>query len=190
MGLKSLKEHFRIGHIIARYADKGVCIGSSYVHNLIHVSETGEVKWSSELGKSGNEDLCRYMQDMSADPDTVARLLAEPDEFSASLPVYTFKDGQVVEELCEKRGWPNLTHAGELMYDNSHFSTPEEAATHAKRELFSGIRIITEQVVDLDAKLKERRELIHTMTEQLTNLVLLYPASASQQPQEATGTAA
>lgn len=191
MGLKALKEHFRIGHIIARYKGEGICIGSSYIHKLIHVAETGEVKWDSALGPCSDENLSRYMAEMSASPETVKRLLAEPDVFSASLPVYTFKDGQVVEEFCEKRGWPNLTHSGELMSLNTHFATPAEAAAEAKSDLSAGIRNVTEHIQECEAKLKERRERLFTMTKQLAALLEAYPSvSTSDQPLSPTVNAA
>lgn len=178
MGLKSLKEHFRIGHIIARYADKGVCIGSNHIYDLIRVAETGEVKWKNASIASSNADLCRYMQEMSASSETVARLLAEPDTFSAALPVYTFKDGQVIEEFCENPGWPNLTHAGELMYNNTHFATRALAATNAKNNLSCDIRSVSEQIQESEAKLKEHREYLFTLTKQLTALLESYPSAA------------
>lgn len=40
------------------------------------------------------------------------------DTFTASIPVYSYEDGTIIEKLCEKPGSPNLTHDGDLMYDN------------------------------------------------------------------------
>lgn len=41
MGWKNIKDHYRIGHIVAIYGEKGICIGSQYVHDLLMVGSDG-----------------------------------------------------------------------------------------------------------------------------------------------------
>lgn len=59
---------------------------------------------------------------INADPTAAAALLAKPDTFAASIPVYTWDASYaIVSHQCEELGWPNVTHDGALMYRNTFF---------------------------------------------------------------------
>lgn len=119
MGWKSVKDHYHIKHNVQVTAD-GMCIGSAYIHDIIVFKP-----WRKEFVKrydSGNEDLARIQREMDADLDKLWELAQSDDVFEVSIPVYTWKGSEILERQCEKLGWPNVTHDGEMMYENT-FST-------------------------------------------------------------------
>src|SRR5688572_1181048 len=118
MGWKNVKEHYQIGHAVAVYEGKGICIGSSLCHDLITINPWRRTVHQSSLGVRGNEDLERYWTEINADLDKLWTLIEQEDTFSAEIPVFTWKGSEIVEKSCEKPGYPNLTHDGDLMYDN------------------------------------------------------------------------
>lgn len=148
MGWKRFKEHYRIGHAV-HVTKSGVCIASAYASELIVVDSDGRI--SKRYGTDGwgkNKDLLRYQKEIDADPELCRQLLHKPDEFSQSLPVWTFNGGEIIEKQCEEYGWPNCTHDGEMMYDNRHFKTREEAVEKAIREAEAGVRLSMDRVRD------------------------------------------
>src|ERR1043166_9084890 len=105
MGWKNVKESYGIVHTV-QVTDKGICIGSPYIHDLIVIGLDGAVK-KRDYGY-GNQDLKRYMQEFDADPDKLKRLVLSDDHFAASVTVFTYDGGEFVEKLCEAPGWPNV----------------------------------------------------------------------------------
>jgi hypothetical protein len=128
MGWKSVKDHYRIGHIV-RVEDKGICIGSGYAHDMIVISHVGIL---AKRDRYHNPDLDRYQKEMDADPAKLAELVAVVDTFARSIPVYTWKDAEIIEERCEVPGWPYVTHAGHLMYENTYSTDKNKVVRWAK----------------------------------------------------------
>ena len=175
MGWKNVKEHYRIGHIVAVYQSKGICIGSPYCHDLIVIKDDGSVEYG-RLGESRNDDLNRYYSEMTADKTKLVQLMQSPDKFERSLRVYTYEGGEILEKKCEKLGWPNVTHDGEIMYDNSFSSSKSKVVTWAKNNAVAGVEIYTERIqqtrdelIKLESKLEETRQ-------QLSKLEMNYPS--------------
>lgn len=136
MGWKRLKEHYRIVHRI-QVSEGRICIGSDLCHNLIVLSMDGEIL--KERDWTTNEDLQRYITEFKTDRDTLRRVISEPDVFEQSIPVYTYSGGEIVLKQCEKLGWPNLTHDGDLMYANTYSQDIRFIVTIAKRNALAGI---------------------------------------------------
>lgn len=137
MSWKNIKEHYRIGHIV-QIREGRICIGSGYVSDLITVSFDGEVALG-KLGISGNEDLQRYHAEMTADLGKLKELIDTPDTFTASLPVYTYEDGEILEKQCEALGYPNITHDGLIQYGNTFSADKAEVVEWAKKNARYGI---------------------------------------------------
>lgn len=132
MGWKNVKEHYGIKHIV-QVTDAGICIGSGYVHNILTIRADLSIERSS-IGRG--EPFDSMVAAMEADRPKLRELIDSPDTFSASIPVYTFTyDGAIVEALCEQPGWPNVTHDGRIMYDNTHFPERSQAVAQATKEL-------------------------------------------------------
>jgi hypothetical protein len=150
MGYKLLKEHYRIGHAVC-VTDKGICIGSPYIHDLIIVGLDGTIIKADD-GRV-NEDLKRYMAEMKADPEKLREVVQSPDTFKASIPVYTYDGGNIMEEKCEKTGWPNVTHTGHMMYENTYSPDRRKAVKWAKANAKAGIELGQRRVSEIKADL-------------------------------------
>lgn len=135
MGWKNVKQHYRIGHIV-KMADNQLCIGSGYIPEIIVVSLAGEIvkRYDRRDG-----DLARYQEEIEADPALFTRLMREPDKFERSIPVFSFLGCKVIEKQCEELGWPNVTHDGDVMHENTWFPTREQAIRAAKQSARSAI---------------------------------------------------
>lgn len=148
MGFKVIKQHYDIKHIVAiyneeKYGGACICIGSGYVHGLIAINiETGKVFHSSIVTPGENSEIgqlaARIMED---EKNGVLRaLIDEPDTFARNLPVFTTDNWAVKAELCEEYGWPNTTHTGRIMYENTYFRTRAEAYAELLKDTKNGIR--------------------------------------------------
>lgn len=127
MGWKKFKERFGIKHIV-QIADGRITIGSGYISDLasVHIA-SGKV-----FHKQGWESsLKEYAALWAASPEEIKALLDEPDQFEKSTPVYIVSDATVLEEQCEEFGYPNITHSGRLMYENTSFLSREKADNYA-----------------------------------------------------------
>ena len=175
MGWKNVKEHYGITHYV-QVTEKGICIGSGYVHDLLCISPTdAKCEWDDRVDRSETELGCnlsiwrpRYLgrgepfdgivNAMAADPKKLRELIDTPDTFAASIPVYTYDyDGNIVEKQCEELGWPNVTHDGTMMYENRVFATREEAVAQAQREMAAWVENATRSVAQAERTLNEQR---------------------------------
>ena len=126
MGVKTIKDHYRIEHIVQRVGDT-ICIGSPYIHNLIVISSEGKLL-KVDNGYH-NADLNRYAEELRADEKSgeLKAWFHVRDTFGPLIYVYTIDNGRVIRKECEEFGWPNTTTDGMIMYENSHFLTYDEA---------------------------------------------------------------
>lgn len=145
MGHKAFREHYRIGHIV-KVNERGVCIGSPYIPDLIVVAMDGTIL---EEYDRLNEDLKRYVAEMKADPAKLREVLNAPDTFEASIPVYTYKGADIIEKLCEKPGWPNVTHDGDIMYENTFSTDKAKVVAWAKRNAGLGVKFANDKIEQL-----------------------------------------
>ena len=151
MGWKNVKDHYRIGHIV-QVREGRIAIGSGYVHDLIRVGFDGAVSWGN-LGPAANEDLQRYYAEMTADPATLRRLVAEPDTFAAALTVYTYSGGEILEKQCEEYGWPNVCHDGQLQYYSSHSPDRDQVLRWAVANTEARIEYLKRTIAEETARL-------------------------------------
>lgn len=130
MGWKTIKDYYGIKHTVQVHcvAGKGacICIGSGFIPNLITISLDGCVLSRNESLPSS---LANVYDRMVVDRKTglLQSLVSKRDAFVAWWPVYSPKNGMVVEDFCAQYGYPNVTHSGDLMFDNKHFKTIKEA---------------------------------------------------------------
>ena len=154
MSWKNVRDHYRIGHTI-QITESGICIGSPYIHDLIVVGLDGVVRKRAD-GRI-NEDLHRYLVEMDADPGKLRQLVLTPDVFGADVSVYTYEGGDIIEKRCETPGWPNVTHDGRLMYNNTFSTDKSEVVKWAKRNADLGIESARQHVADAENKLAKCR---------------------------------
>lgn len=153
MGWKALKEAFGIdGHIVC-VTEKGICIGSGYVHDLATIdAKTGRVIENSAF----NNFLRQHYPSLNeASPEQVLALIQAEDTFNASIPVYTYLDGQIIEKHCEELGWPNVTHDGEPMYQNTYSPDRNKVIAWAKRNAALEIKGNQDHIKRLQEQLEE-----------------------------------
>lgn len=170
MGWKNVKEHYKIGHIV-QVTEQGICIGSPYISNLICI-RYGKPTWG-KLGPSSNADLARYFSEMEADPAKLKALIDTPDTFEKSIFVYTYDGSEIQEKQCEEFGWPNVTHDGLLMYENTFSCDRDEVVRWAIRNAECSIEAITVQIDGMREDLAERQERLATRQRDLQNLTAI-----------------
>ena len=176
MGWKNLKEHYRIEHIV-HVKDGDIYVGSPLITDLIHISKDGRLIEDRDL--CGNEELERIWNDIEEDlednPEKLRELIETPDTFERSIPVYTYQGSEIIEKLCETPGFPNVTHDGLLMSDNTFSTDREKIVAKAKRNAKAAIKLHQERINDLEAQVAERRALLLEETDQLLSLDEKYP---------------
>ncbi len=174
MGWKTLKEALKINHTVMR-TQQGICIGSPYIHNILVINNDGMLV--KDDGWSVNAEIDRYQREIRADPARIKALIQAEDKFERSLLVYTYKDAEVIEKFCEEYDYPNVTHDGEMMYDNTFFRTKEEAAREAISQMESRIACAKRMIGDLKKKIQEHKICFGEAKEGLQKLNAEYPQS-------------
>lgn len=172
MGWKSVRDHYRIEHIV-QVTDAGICIGSGYIHDIIVISvDRGEIvkRYDPGAGWSRNADLDRYQDEMDADPFKLAELVAAEDTFDRSIPVYTYEGGSIIEKRCEELGWPNVTHDGVIQYENTFSPDAGLVRTWAIDNAKAGIEWMTESVEEAERELQKRRDRLEQRKADLSQL--------------------
>lgn len=152
MGWKNLKEAYQIKHSVT-VEGNFICIGSGYVHNLLMVdSRTGEIHPNSTFSDFGQR---YYPELLTADPTTILELVREPDQFRNHRTIYTYEDGDIIECLCEKPGYPNNTHDGRLITDNTFSTDRATVVEWAKRDLALWVSNLIRRKAELEKDLAE-----------------------------------
>jgi hypothetical protein len=154
MGWKKLRDHFRIEHFV-RITPAGVCIGSSYVHDLIVVGTDGKI-WKRY--ERDDDLLSRYQREIEANPNLVAQLLRDPDTFDRDVEIFTYTDsGEILTKRCEIPAWPNVTHDGEMIFANTFSTDKATVVGWAKRNADLAIESARESLVEAETTLGKRQ---------------------------------
>lgn len=154
MGWKALKDKYAISHIV-QVRDGWICIGSGYVHDIVKINmATGGIEGNRTFPDFLRRD---YPTLADADAEDILALINAPDEFTASIPVYTYRGAEIIEKQCEVIDWPNVTHDGELMYENTFSTDRAEVIRWAKRTAASAVEWRTGSIADAQQKLAELR---------------------------------
>ena len=173
MGWKNIKEHYRISHYV-QVTQKGICIGSPYIHDIIVIGMDGVFKKRYD-GAATNLNLQRYQYEMDGDPSKLKKLLWSEDKFDKSVTVYTYDDGEILEKLCEEPGWPNVTHDGKMMYDNEFSTDKAKVVKWAKENAEAGVEISMGRVAEAKAQLVEASDHLLKAARDLDRLEKEYP---------------
>ena len=174
MGWKKLKDHFQIEHHVQIVGGQ-LLIGSSYVSDLATINiETGRVKKNETFSRFLEE---HYPQLLDASTAEILGLIKDPDQFTASITVYTYEGSEIIEKLCEEDGWPNVTHDGCMMYDNTFSPDKDKVISWAKRNSDAAIDVISEQISDTEKKLIEKKQYLAERRAIREKLELDYPST-------------
>ena len=172
MGWKNLKEGYKILHTVC-VRKEGIAVGSAYIPDLIVVGLDGKLKKNDR--ECANEDLRRVLAEMQADPGKLMRLVSTPDTFTTDIVVYTFENGQIVEKLCEKLGWPNVTHDGKMMYENSFSTDKSVVIAWAKRNSNARVELHRERLAEMECDLEKRKAILAAAIDERDDIELAYP---------------
>lgn len=157
MGWKTVKERYKIGHTVHVVGDC-IWIGSAYISKIIAIGPDGNVRSRGEqCGGISNGELLRYLTDFDRDTEALRLAVQAEDQFSASITVYTYSGSKIIEKLCEVPGWPNVTHDGQIMYDNTHFTDRDKAVECAKSNASAAVSLLIDSV-EADRSRLHRRE--------------------------------
>lgn len=155
MGWKAVKDYYRIGHIV-QVRNGRICIGSPYIPEIIVIDADGNITKRD----SSNADLKRYMKEFSENLKKLSDLVQQPDEFERSIPVFTYDGGKIIEKQCENLGWPNVTHDGEIMYDNTHSADRGKVVEWAKKNAEAWIKNVLERIAQQEKEIEESHKLL------------------------------
>jgi hypothetical protein len=172
MGWKSVKEHFDIKHNVI-VEDGTIFIGSSYVSKLAGIDmQTGEC---FSLRESADFLPRYYPELLNADRDEILSLCRREDCFEVSIPVFTYEKGQILVFYCENVGWPNVTHDGRMMYENTFSLDKETAVRRAKRNAFLGAEMVEKEISFKEKELSDLKKKKIMELEALSLLEKTYP---------------
>lgn len=172
MGWKKLKTHFNIRHTVHVKEGK-ICIGSAYVNDIVTIDvQTAMVRFDPMFESFAKDNCANLLAATKAD---VLALIQAPDEFERSIPVYEAHGCEIIQKLCEERGWPNVTHDGTLMYENQFFSSVKAAVEHAKIEFALSIKYANEGVDRAKAQLQQSKDYLNERQAALDALNAAYP---------------
>lgn len=157
MGWKNIRDHYRIQHTV-QVTEAGICIGTGYVHDLIVIKRWEKKVNQSSIGIRGNESLQRYWAEMHADLDKLWELVEKDDQFEKAIPVYTWKEGDIIEERCEELGWPNVTHDGKIMYENKFSADRNEVIRWAIQSFETIVRHGYQRISEIEDTLRKIRQ--------------------------------
>lgn len=167
MGWKSIKKYYDINHIV-QIRDGNIWIGSPYISNIIVISSDGVIK---KRHTEGNENLSVVQAKMDADPVKLRELINTSDNFSKAIIVYTYKGGDILEKYCEALDWPNVTHDGCLMYENTYSQDKQEVIKWARKEAGLGIKLTRRLIREREKELQDLHELLEEEKANLKKLM-------------------
>lgn len=175
MGWKTLKERFKIESLVS-VSHGEIHVGNYSMQRMFAIDiQTGELRvvrafhWFLDA---------RYPALKAANPAVVLEAINAVDEFSASIPVFTYHEGEIIEKQCEQLGWPNVTHDGCLMYDNTFSTDRNQVVVWAIRDMKARCEFAIKDEVESEKKLTEARVELTESTALLAKLASEYPAIA------------
>jgi len=149
-----------------------IAVGSPMCHDLISVDKkTLKIRYGLDTFLEGRKSLeGKTNAELASIWDKLHELIENGqikdiidgvDEIENPLPVFTIEDGKLVETCTDKYGYPNTTISGEIMYENTHFKTREEAIKHGIEEYEAGVRIMSRRLKELEEDVsKVKNEII------------------------------
>lgn len=172
MGWKKFQQHFQIEHIV-HIIDNNLCIGSPYSSILVSIDmSSGTIK----PNQVSPDFLQKYYPNILTTPASeLIDLLAAPDQFSNSTNVYTYNDGIILEKLCENTNYPNVTHDGILMYENTFSTDKNKVVGWAKRNAELLHQNFLERIEDTERNLKNLKKKAQMFKDIKDNLEEKYP---------------
>jgi hypothetical protein len=130
-----------------------IAIGSPLCHDLISVNKkTLKLKYALDTWNEGRAGLVKEnkeeilfiwdkLQEL-INSGQIQEIINGSDEIENPLPVYTVKNGELIQSFTDKYGWPNTTMDGFIMYENEWYKTRQEAIEYGISEYNAGLSIL------------------------------------------------
>ena len=175
--LKSLLNN--TGYLV-HYSGNKVCIGSGYISELITVDGTTlNLRCSlipnnrSALRHDELEFIWDKLEELIKN-GKMRDIINGNDPTDDMIPVYSVDEGELIEEYTDKIEWPNITHTGKLIYQNTHFTNKKDALKNGIKNHNLHIEYINECINNTKKDL-ERLELnkVRTIDQLQTFKILL-----------------
>ena len=160
MKARKLKEILgETGYIIADFGDY-IGIGNGYIHDIIHLDK--RTKKIENKTWSDNEVLSNIYSKLNDLIDTpeFEYIIFGNDDIGGMFPVYFAEKGNIVEEFTDEFGYPNVTHTGRLMYENTHFRTVDQAIDQGISETEVAIQVCEQNIRDKQKELDDFKDRI------------------------------
>lgn len=150
-----------------------ICIGSPLCSDLISVDKkTLNVKYALDTWREGRKSLDGKSNSKGENEllfiwDKLHELIENgdindiingDDILENPLPIYTVKDGKLIETYTDAYSYPNVTISGELMYENEYFKTKEEAIKEGIKEYEYYENNLKEQIIESEKEIFKKRE--------------------------------
>lgn len=142
---------------------KYISVGSPMCHDLIKVDkETLNITYALDTFRKGRASIDH--QPLLVVWDTLEQLVKSGeitdiingnDHIENGIPVFYVKRGDLIEEVTDEFGWPNTTNSGEVMHDNTHFRTREQAIQYGIELYKSHVQSISEIIKYKERQLQE-----------------------------------
>lgn len=153
MGWKTLKQHFNIQHYLYMEQD-GLAIDLGLIKGAAIINtSTGQIQQSKV---APNFLQKHYPQMLEATPTQILELLNAVDTFDQNVTIYTYKGAEIIETCCEIPEWPNLTHDGFVIYENTHSTNKAEVIRWAKRNAKCALENIIDRIQETELKLAQQ----------------------------------
>lgn len=74
------------------------------------------------------------------------KLIQAKDKFGKTVPAWTSDGAKIIEKRAEKLKWPECCTDGEMIYENTHFKTREEAEKRLVSDSISHMASMIERI--------------------------------------------
>ena len=174
MGWKAVRDHYKVGEYTIKVRDGHYYIGTPHVPDMIVFDQEGNVLRRETLSRES--EFTRLLADLEADREKLATLIRQEDTFTKSIQVFSYTNGMIIEHFCEKLGWPNLTHTGEMMYENNFSTDRDKVVEWALEDAEIGLDWSKKRIAQLSSELTKEAERRDTLTSRIQELKALQTA--------------
>ena len=175
MKIRKLKELLGgTEYIIADFGEY-MGVGSPYVHDIfcLYKDDLRITKGRYDNSSIGtNDELDRILTKLESlvESGEIQDILDGDDEIEDGITVYSVKRGDLVVSTTDEFGWPNVTHDGVLMYENTHFLTAREAIERGMANAVAGVSLCADGLAMAINGVQERIDILKEERDKLRKL--------------------
>lgn len=162
-----------------------ICIGSTLCSDLISVDKkTLNVKYALDTFREGRkcfEETNRQSENTELlfiwdklheliKNGEINDIINENDILENPLPIYTIKDGKLIETFTDCYGYPNVTISGEIMYENKFFKNKEEAINNGIKECEYYAKHLNDKINEFEINILKNKEQITEINNNILHL--------------------